>query len=125
LTEQSAQERLEALKEEQQQRRLLPGMAIIALYLLAVSAVAGFGVLGHHYPPLYILISAFFAIGSLGLLRMWRVGWALALGGTVLLMAFWLWNLNQTHMLQAGIMAFLNGMIFFYLVRPDVRKLLR
>jgi hypothetical protein len=125
LIEQTPQERLEALQQQQQKRQLLPGMAIIALYLLGISAVAGFGVLGHHYPPLYILLSAFFAIGSLGLLRMWRVGWALALGGTVILMVFWLWNLNQTHMLQDGIMAFLNSMIFFYLVRPDVRKLLR
>jgi hypothetical protein len=50
------------------QPRFLPGLAGIALWMMALSAIGAFGVVLHHFPPLVLALSALFAAGSLGLL---------------------------------------------------------
>ncbi len=107
-------------------RRLpLPGMAGIALYMLALSAVIAFGVLGHHYPALLLIVSGLTACASFGLLRQQRWGWALSLAATFLLMLYQFYILVRLHQPSAGFMGALNLVLFLYLVRPEVMERLK
>jgi glycerol-3-phosphate acyltransferase PlsY len=103
----------------------LPGMAGIALYMLAISAVIAFGVLGHHYPALLLIISGLTACASFGLLRQLRWGWALSLAAAFLLMIYQFYIFARFHQGPAGFMGTLNLILFLYLVRPEVMERLR
>lgn len=103
----------------------LPGMAGIAFYMLILSAVVAFGVLGHHFPALFLLLSFFFATASIGLLRLYRWGWALTLAATFLLVCYGVWLFFRLHQGQAVVLTILNLVFFLYLVRPDVLSRLR
>jgi glycerol-3-phosphate acyltransferase PlsY len=103
----------------------LPGMAGIALYMLALSAVIAFGVLGHHYPPLVLIVSGLTACASFGLLRQQRWGWALSLAATFLLMLYQFYVAFRLHQVPAGFMGVLNLVLFLYLIRPEVMERLK
>ena len=103
----------------------LPGMAGIALYMLAISAVIAFGVLGHHYPALLLIISGLTACASFGLLRQLRWGWALSLAAAFLLMIYQFYIFARFHQGPAGFMGALNLILFLYLVRPEVMERLK
>ena len=98
----------------------LPGMAGIALYMLVLSAVLAFGVVGHHYPPLILVISGLTAAASFGLLRLQRWGWALTLAACFLLMTYQFYICFRFHQAAAGAIGALNLVLFLYLVRPEV-----
>jgi len=100
----------------------LPGMAGIALYMLVLSMVIAFGVIGHHYPPLLLIVSGLTACASFGLLRQQRWGWALSLAATFLLMTYQFYILVRFHHGEAGIIGALNLVLFLYLVRPEVME---
>ncbi len=103
----------------------LPGMAGIALYMLVISAVIAFGVLGHLYPPLLLIISGLTACASFGLLRQRRWGWALSLAATFLLMLYQFYILVRLHQPSAGFMGAINLVLFLYLIRPEVIERLK
>jgi uncharacterized membrane protein (DUF2068 family) len=103
----------------------LPGMAGIALYMFAISAVIAFGVIGHHIPPIFLVVSLLTACASFGLLRLQRWGWALSLAATFLLMIYQFYLLFRLHETPRGIMGALNLVLFLYLVRPEVIERLR
>jgi hypothetical protein len=109
--------------------KLLPGMAVIALWML-FEAVYGahavysgqatgqnrYGVLG---------IATILTGCGLGLLQRRRWGWALSLAMAVFSFCFGAYALMRLHAPQAMVMTFLNGIFFLYLVRPEVRARLR
>jgi uncharacterized membrane protein (DUF2068 family) len=103
----------------------LPGMAGIALYMLAISAVIAFGVVGHHIPAVFLIVSLLAACATFGLLRLKRWGWALSLAATFLLMCYQFYILARFHQGPAGFMGALNLILFLYLVRPEVMERLR
>jgi len=103
----------------------LPGMAGIALYMLAISGVIAFGVLGHHIPATFLVASLLTGCASFGLLRQKRWGWALSLAATLLLMLYQFYVLFRLHQAPAGVMGALNLVLFLYLVRPEVIERLR
>src|SRR5271170_7916933 len=103
----------------------LPGMAGIALYMLVLSGVIAFGVIGHHYPPLLLIVSGLTACASSGLLRQRRWGWALSLAATFLLMTYQFYILVRFHQGESGIIGALNLILFLYLVRPEVLERVR
>ncbi len=103
----------------------LPGMAGIALYMLAISGVIAFGVVGHHIPPAFLVISLLTACGSFGLLRLLRWGWALSLAATFLLMIYQFYLLFRLHEVPRGILGAVNLVLFLYLVRPEVIERLK
>ena len=100
-------------------------MAGIALYMLVLSAVVAFGVIGHHYPALLLIISGLTACASFGLLRQQRWGWALSLGASFLLMIYQFYILARFHQGSAGFMGALNLLLFLYLIRPEVMERLK
>ncbi len=103
----------------------LPGMAGIALYMLAISAVIALGVVGHHIPPIFLVVSLLTACASFGLLRLQRWGWALSLAATFLLMVYQFYILVRSHQGAAGVMGALNLVLFLDLVRPEVMERLK
>jgi uncharacterized membrane protein (DUF2068 family) len=120
-----APERNDSSSGATQKRLPLPGMAGIALYMLAISAVIAFGVVAHHIPPIFLVVSLLTACASFGLLRLQRWGWALSLAATLLLMVYQFYLLFRLHQASAGIMGALNLVLFLYLVRPEVMERLK
>jgi hypothetical protein len=103
----------------------LPGLAAIAFYLLVLAAVIVLGVVGGHYPPLFLALAAAFITASGGLLRLFRWAWALALAAVLLLAIYNLWIFSAQHAGAAVVQGLLNFVFFLYLVRDEVRRRLR
>ncbi len=103
----------------------LPGVVAIGLYMLVLAAVVSFGVVGGHYPPLFLVMAALFVLASFGLLRMFRWAWALTLSAVFLLMVYNLWLFLEQQQAPGAIQGLLNMVFFLYLVRVDVRSRLR
>jgi hypothetical protein len=103
----------------------LPGLAFISLYLLALAGVIVLGVVGGHYPPLFLVFAVCFISASGGLVMLLRWAWALALGAVFLLAGYNLWIFASLHQGAALVQGLLNLVFFFYLVRPEVRERLR
>lgn len=108
----------------------LPGMAAISLWMLALALIGVAGVLTGRYPSggarvgILILCTVFAAAG-LGLIRVRRWGWALALGAIFCSMCFGCYSLFRFHQGQWLVMVVINLVFFLYLVRPEVIGRLR
>lgn len=108
----------------------LPGMAAIALYMLALALLGVAGVLTGHYPAGaarvgILVLCTVFATAGLGLIRLHRWGWALTLGAVFLCLCFGCYSLFRFRQGQWVVMAAINLVFFLYLVRPEVTGRLR
>ena len=103
----------------------LPGLAAIGLYLLVLAAVIVLGVVGGHYPVLFLLLSVAFTTASGGLFFLFRWAWALTLSAVFLLASYYLWIFSHTHLPQQLVQGLLNLVFFLYMIRPEVRSKLR
>lgn len=103
----------------------LPGLAAIGLYLFLLAGVIILGVVGGHYPRLFLIFAAAFITASGGLLMLFRWAWALALAAVFLLVAYNIWIFATQHQGAALVQGLLNLVFFFYLIRPEVREKLR
>ena len=103
----------------------LPGLAAISLYLLVLAGVIIVGVVGDHYPPLFLLFASGFIAACGGLLLLFRWAWALALAAVFLLVGYNAWIFSTLHVGPALVQALLNLVFFLYLIRPEVRERLR
>jgi hypothetical protein len=118
------------MTEPTQAKLPLPGMAAISLWMLALSVMGVAGVLTRHYQSgggriAILILSTFFAVAGLGLIRMRRWGWALTLGAVFLSMCFGCYSLFRFHQAQWAVMAVVNLVFFLYLVRGEVIERLR
>ncbi|MGA8090785.1 MAG: hypothetical protein WCA10_26155 [Terracidiphilus sp.] len=103
----------------------LPGLAAISLYLLVLAVVIVVGVVGGHYPALFLVLPVFLFAACGGLLMRFRWAWALALSAVLMLGGYNLWIFARQYMVPSLIQGMLNMVFFFYLVRPEVREKLR
>ena len=104
----------------------LPGLAAICLYLLLLAGVIILGVAsGGHYPPLFLIFAAIFMAASAGLLLSFRWAWSLTLAAVFLLAVYNLWIFSGHHQPSALVQGLLNLVMFLYLIRPEVRAILR
>ena len=103
----------------------LPGLIAIVLYLLLLSVVIVIGVVGRHYPPIFVVLPVFLIAACGGLLMLFRWAWALALAAVLLLACYNLWLFTRLHMGPAMVQGLLNLVFFLYLVRTEVREKLR
>jgi len=103
----------------------LPGLAAISLYLLVLAGVIILGVVGRHYPPLFLFFAAVFVSASAGLLLLLRWAWALALAAVLLLACYNLWIFSSLRQPAAVVQGLLNLVFFLYMVRTEVREKLR
>ena len=103
----------------------LPGLAVIALYMLVLSGVDILGVAGGHIRPVYLIFAVVFIAAGLGLLLLFRWAWTLTLAAVVLLFGLFLWRFSSERDVPSLTQGLLNLVIFLYLIRPEVRTHLR
>ena len=110
--------------------QMLPGVAGICMFLLFFTMVNVYGALINVYGTGrgkygMLVLSTLLAAGIFGLLRLYRWGWALVLGGCLTLSLGYLFEFEKIHdgrFLVQGLFALL---FFLYLVRAEVRERLR
>lgn len=103
----------------------LPGMAVIALWMLMLCGIGLYGVITHRLPMAVTVLCAFFAASASGLLQQRRWGWALSLAATFLSMCYGVYTMLRFHQLPLIVMIMVNLVFFLYLVRPQVIERLR
>jgi hypothetical protein len=103
----------------------LPGMAAVALWMIMLCGIGLFGVITHRLPFVAIVLCAFFAAASTGLLQQRRWGWALSLAAAFLSMCYGAYMLVRFHQTPLIVMIAANLIFFLYLVRPQVIERLR
>jgi hypothetical protein len=103
----------------------LPGLVAICFYLLLLAVVVVIGVVGGHYPAMFLLLSVFLFTSCGGLLMLFRWAWAMALAAVLMLGGYNVWIFAHMHMFPSLIQGLLNLLFFFYLVRTEVREKLR
>lgn len=113
------------MTNEKQIKGPLPGMAAVALWMILLCGIGVYGVIKHQLPSLALVLCAFFAAASSGLLRQRRWGWALSLAAAFLSMCYGAYMLVRFHQPQLIVMILVNLVFFLYLVRPQVIERLR
>jgi hypothetical protein len=109
---------------------MLPGMALIGMYLLVLAmlnafaaARGSFGAGGAKYSILGIC--TLLVVGVFGLLRLLRWGWAIVSAGCVLMAAGYFYGFHRTHIAPYIIQGLFALVFFLYLSRTEVRERLR
>ena len=107
-------------------RGMLPGMAMIGVYLLLMALMNVFAALHNAYggggAKYSVLgICTLMVVGVFGLLRMRRWGWAMVLAGTLMLAMGYVAMSRVTHNPGMLVMALLDLCFFLYLIRTEVR----
>lgn len=108
----------------------LPGIAAIAVWLLLEALIGVAGVFkgqftGHSTRIAVLAIATLLALASLGLMRLQRWGWALALGAAFLSSSYGLYSIVRFHQSQSWVLTLVNFVFFFYLIRPQILRRLR
>src|SRR5580658_10897742 len=80
----------------------LPGMAAIALWMLALSVLGVVGVLTQRYPTPVLALCTVFAAAGLGMIQRRRWGWALTLGAVFCSMCFGCYMLFRFRQAPGG-----------------------
>jgi Predicted membrane protein (DUF2127) len=103
-----------------EQAKILPGMAVICLWMLGLCGLGLIGVITHNLPPGVMILCVIFAIAANGLLKLKRWGWALTLAAAFLSMSYGTYMLFRFHQGPMIVMVAVNLIFFLYLIRPEV-----
>ena len=111
-------------------RGILPGMAVIGMYLLLMAMLNAFAALngkfGYGLARYSLLgVCTLLVIGVFGLFRLQRWGWALVDAGCLLMAAGYFYGFHRTHIPPYIIQGLFDLVFFLYLSRPEVRDRLR
>ena len=111
-------------------RGMLPGMALIGMYLLVLSMLNAFaaarGSFGTGAAKYTILaICTLLVVGIFGMLRLLRWGWAIVTAGCVLMAAGYFYGFHRTHIMPYIVQGLFALVFFLYLSRLEVRERLR
>jgi uncharacterized membrane protein (UPF0136 family) len=109
-----------SLAKSPNDKGLLPGMAVICMWMLALCGLGLVGVMTHNLPPVVMIICVFFAVAANGLLRLRRWGWALTLAAAFLSVCYGTFMLVRFHQVPMIVMVVVNLIFFLYLIRPEV-----
>ncbi|QMV18646.1 hypothetical protein GOB94_08095 [Granulicella sp. 5B5] len=109
---------------------LLPGMAMVAMYLLLIAMLNAFAAMRGTFGTGAARYSIFgvctlMVIGVFGLLRQARWGWSIVTAGCLLMAAGYFYGFHRAHATPYIIQGFFDLLFFLYLVRPEVRERLR
>ena len=109
---------------------MLPGMAVIGLYLLLMGMMNAFAAIqnkfGNGGAKYSILgICTLLVIGVFGMLRLRRWGWALVTAGCLLLAGGYFYGFHRAHFAPYIIQGLFSMVFFLYLSRPEVRERVR
>lgn len=103
----------------------LPALVVIAFYMFLIAGMNVISVAKGLTRPPYLIFSAAFFTAALGLLLLFRWAWTLTLAAVVLLSGLFFYRFTAQHDMASLMQGGLNLVIFFYLVRPEVRSNLR
>jgi hypothetical protein len=111
-------------------RGMLPGMALIGMYLLLIAMLNVFGamrgVFGQGAAKYSILgVCTLLVIGVFGLLRLRRWGWSITTAGCLLMAAGYFYGFHRTHIPPYIVLGLFDLVFFLYLSRTEVRSRLR
>lgn len=106
---------------------MLPGVAVIGMYLLVFSMLNAFAairnVFGTGSVKFSILgVCTLMVVGIFGILRLRRWGWAIVSAGCVLMAAGYFYGFHASHHLPYIIQGLFALVFFLYLIRPEVRE---
>jgi hypothetical protein len=109
---------------------MLPGMALIGMYLLLISMINAFaavrGAFGQSAAKYSVLgVSTLLVVGVFGLLRLRRWGWSIATAGCLLMAAGYFYGFHRTHIPPYIVLGLFDLVFFLYLSRTEVRSRLR
>jgi uncharacterized membrane protein (DUF2068 family) len=113
------------MKKRDASAGLLPGMAVIALWMLAQCGLGLIGVFTRRLPWPAVIVCVMFALAANGLLKLKRWGWALTLGAAFLSMSYGAFMLFRFRQLPMVVMLMVNLVFFLYLIRPEVLERLK
>jgi uncharacterized membrane protein (DUF2068 family) len=104
-----------------------PGVAAIAFWMLLEAIIGVLGVLSHHFAShaarfAVLAVATLLALAGLGLLRMRRWGWALALAAAFLTSGYGIYVILRFHQSNYWVMTLANLVFFFYLIRPEILR---
>ena len=111
-------------------RGMLPGMAMIGMYLLLMGMLNAFAAARGSFGPgaakySVLGICTLLVVGVFGLLRLRRWGWALVTAGCVLMAGGYFYGFHRTHFGMYVIQGLFALVFFLYLSRTEVRERLR
>jgi uncharacterized membrane protein (DUF2068 family) len=120
----------EAKKSQPDSAAKLPGVAAISLWLLLEALIGVAGVFTQHFNThtarlTVLAVCTLLAVASLGLMRLQRWGWALALAAAFLTSSYGIYIILRFHQSNYWVMTLVNFVFFFYLVRPEILRRLR
>lgn len=109
---------------------MLPGMAVIGMYLLIFSMLNAFaamkGLFGAGAVKYSILgVCTLMLVGVFGLLRLRRWGWAIVTAGCVLMATGYFYGFHSAHRPPYIVQGLFALVFFLYLIRTEVRERLR
>ena len=109
---------------------MLPGVAGICMFMLVLTLINAFAALrgsfgGGRGKYGVLMLCTLLAAGVFGLLRLRRWGWALVLGGCLMLCLGNLFVFQKTHAAPFLVQGLFAMVFFLYLVRTEVRDRLR
>jgi hypothetical protein len=109
---------------------MLPGMALIGMYLLLLAMLNSFaairGTFGQGAAKYSILgVCTLLVIGIFGMLRLRRWGWSLVTAGCLLMAAGYFYGFHRMHAPPYIINGLFDLVFFLYLSRTEVRERLR
>lgn len=106
--------------------KLLPGIAGIAIFMLVITLLNVFGAMSNVFGAGSVkygilTLCSFLVVGIFGLLKMKRWGWALVLGGCLLISLGNFYVFTRVHAGSALVQGLFMLVFFFYLSRAEVR----
>ena len=109
---------------------ILPGMALIGMYLLLIGMINAFAAARNAFgsgAAKYSLLTVctLLVIGVFGLLRLRRWGWAITTAGCLLMAAGYFYGFHRTHIPPYIVLGLFDLVFFLYLSRTEVRSRLR
>ena len=103
----------------------LPAIIVISLYMFLIAGMNVVSVTKGLTRPAFLIFSAVFFAAAMGLLMLFRWAWILTVAAVVLLSGLFFFRFTMQHDLASIMQGGLNLVIFFYLIRPEVRANLR
>jgi hypothetical protein len=110
---------------------LLPGMAMICVFLLLIAMINAFAALRGQFAggtaTRYSIfgVCTLMILGVFGLLRLKRWGWSIVTAGCVLMAAGYFFLFVRTHVGPYLVQGLFDMLFFLYLSRTEVRERLR
>ncbi len=110
-----------------EEQGMLPGMAMIGVYLLLFSMLNVFAAakntFGAGAAKYSILgVCSLMVVGVFGMLRLKRWGWAVVNAGCILMAAGYFYGFHRAHRAPYVVQGLFALVFFFYLSRPEVRE---